>query len=281
MSDIEEINPLERQILRIYARKYGMSEDSFYQELMNAPGDTFTDKLREYINLRKGVNAYANLLTVYKEQPYPREDGSVRYRLTVRVYLPEDEQNRLAAALGLSEEEKSILDLPYVTMWISDKKLVDRIRNIPAGSRVLLSNISVARSDSGGVFINVKNIIDKGIDVDFLRAAALKPGDLKDQAIEEGHNVFLDLQGASIIPDPTETTTAKGDQKVRIYVDDIAQVDIIGPAFTRLKQLGDPYTAEFWQQFKDKPLFLRAVYWRDVAGFRTFTVNYKPDVIIP
>lgn len=280
MVNIEELNPIEQQLIRLYARKYNMSEEQFLQEIDKLPGESLVDKLKQYANLRRGVSATGNLLTVYREQPYPRDDGTVRYRVAAMVYLPEDEQARLARALGLSDDQRAILQMPIFTVWYSDKKLVERLQNTPVGSRVLISGIQLARGDRGGLFLNARNIVPQDIDYEFLDSAAATPADIKEMTIDEGRSVILKLTGANVIPDPVETTTAKGQPKVRVYVDDVIQLDISGTAFTKLKQLGDPYSAEFWAQLKDRPFYVRAIYQRHVGDLAYFTCITRSDLVV-
>lgn len=280
MANIEELGPLQQQLIRLYAKRYGMSEEQFLAELDKMEGETLTDKLRNYANIRRGISATGNLLTVYKEKPYPREDGTMRYRVGVMVFLPEDERNRLAQALGLSEDQKAILQTPVFSVWYSDKKLVDRLHNTPVGSKLLITGIQVSYGDRGGVFLNARNIVPQGVDYEFLDANSATPADLKDVALDDGGNIILKIFGANVIPDPVETTTSKGLPKVRVYIDDAIQLDFLGTAVTKLKQFGDPYSAEFWAQFKDKPMYVRAIYQRNVGDLMYFTCVDRSDIVV-
>lgn len=280
MTNKQELGMVEAHLVKLYAKKYNMTEEEFLAELDKMPGKTIDEKLREYANSRRGVSATGNLLTVYREQSYPRDDGTVRYRVAAMVYLTEEEQERLAKALNLADDQKSILGMPIFTVWYSDKKLVDRLQASPVGSKVMISNIRVSYGDKGGVFLNAGNIIPQGVDYEFLNSVAATPSDVKSMTIDEGRSVIIKLTGSNIIPDPVETSTAKGQPKVRIYVDDTIQLDIAGTAYTKLKQEGDPNSAEFWAQLKDKPVYVRAIYQRHVGDLAYFTCISRGDLIL-
>lgn len=276
MVNIEELGPLEQQLVRLYAKRYGLDEASFLAELDKVPGDTLSDKLKAYAQSRRGISATGNLLTVFKERPYPQEDGSVRYRVAVMTYLPDSEKERLAKELNYPD----INNVTIFTLWVGDKKLVDRLHNAPIGSKVTVTGIKVTQGDRGGVFLNARNVIPGDVDYEFLESSAATVEDIKQMAIDEGRSMIIRLQGYDIVPDPVETTTSKGQPKLRIYVGEDLQLDFVGSAVTKLKQYGDPYKAEFWAQMKDKPIYVRAIYQRDVGGMAYFTCVGRSDVVV-
>ncbi len=271
------LSEFDRKLLELYAKRYNMTLDQLLQELDRMPGETLSDRLREYVNQRRGLSVEGNLVAVLKYTEYPTAEGTVRYRVPVFVDLSDEMKNYLAEQLGV---DVSVFKVPIFTLWFSDKRLVDAINNIPIGNKVLVTGITVSHGDMGGTFLNARNVIDRGPDAQYLESISAKPENIKDVALEENKSIVLDLTGTDVVVDPIETTTTRGTPKVRIYISESAILDISGTAFTKVKQVvGDPYDNEKWKELlSKKKVFMRGIYQRHIADMPYFTVVSRSDV---
>lgn len=278
MTNNREIDPMTMNLLSIYAKMYNMSVEDLLAELDRMPGEGITDKLREYVNLRRGVSAKGYLATVYRHKEYTDDQGNVRYRVAVQVKLPDEEKQRLAEAFQLDIFH---FDDPVFTIWTSDKRVVDQLNDIPIGSKVLITGIRTSTSETGTVFLNARSIIPQGVDPSFLDSISLKPEELKGQVFEESAPIFIAFP-SEVIVDPIEkVSSTSGKPKVRVYLGDHAVVDFVSSAFTKVKQLlGDPYDQSKWNEFlKNRRMWVRALYQRDVGGIPYFTVVNKNSIL--
>jgi len=271
------LSEFDSRLLEMYAKRYNMTVEELLAELDKVPGETLTDKLREYVNQRRGLAVEGHLVAALKYTEYPQPEGGTRYRVPVYVDLSDEAKKFLAEQLGV---DVSVFEVPIFTMWFSDKRLVDAIYNIPVGNKVFVTGISVSRGDMGGTFLNARNVIDRGPDAQYLESISAKPEHIKEIALEENKSIVIDLTGADVVVDPIETTTTKGTPKVRIYVGEHAILDISNTAFTKVKQiLGDPYDNERWKELLSrKRVFMRGIYQRHISDMPYFTVISRADV---